>query len=219
MVGSVNNFQMMLSVGGSGGLDAQSVLAGATSTTTGGGNVAIPTTFTAAAPANMSQADVDRLSALLNARMRSIVEQLQAQVVAKYTRHNGQSAEDGAFEGRVTELVNKERAKEGLKPLAYSGMLDSAAEAHNEQQVAVGVMAHEGLGDSDPGQRIRSAGFDKAWGENVATGQTTPEQVVAEWMASPGHRRNIMDADFTKLGVSYAAAANGRSYWAQSFGA
>jgi uncharacterized protein YkwD len=129
------------------------------------------------------------------------------------------SGEDHAFEQRVLELVNLQRAANGLGALAYDSRLDLASERHNLVQASTRSMAHEGLGDADPGSRIRAAGFNGSWGENVATGQLTPEQVVAEWMASPGHRRNILDPNFHRLGVSYGTGTDGRTYWAQSFGA
>lgn len=129
------------------------------------------------------------------------------------------SNEDNDFERQVVDLINKERAKEGLAPVSYNGQLDNAAEKHASHMAKVGSMAHDGIGDGDPGERIRSEGFAKGWGENVATGQTSPAQVVQEWMASPGHRRNIMDPNFRQMGVAYTTAENGRSYWAQEFGA
>ena len=55
-------------------------------------------------------------------------------------------------------------------------------------------------------------------GENVATGQSTSEQVVAEWLDSPRHCANIMDGDFTEMGVAVASNAGG-VFWAQVFGA
>lgn len=127
--------------------------------------------------------------------------------------------EDHAFEQRVLQLVNAERARAGLPALGYQRQLDQASETHARHMASVGRMAHEGIGDGDPGSRILATGFNRSWGENVATGQVSPEQVVAEWMASPGHRRNIMDPQYRYLGVSYEVAANGRTYWAQSFGA
>ena len=127
--------------------------------------------------------------------------------------------EDHAVEQRVLELINAERAKAGLAPVSYNGILDSAAEKHASHMSRVGRMAHDSIGDGDPGQRARAEGWRRAWGENVATGQTSPEQVVREWMNSPTHRRNIMDPDFRSMGVGYVTAANGRSYWAQEFGA
>lgn len=154
--------------------------------------------------------------------MQGFVALLQG-VVAATARGGGPAVggtrEDNAWEQRVTDLINAERAKVGLGALRYSGQLDAAAEGHDLMQAATGTMAHEGLGDADPGSRIRAQGFSSAWGENVATGQTSPEQVVAEWMASPGHRRNILDPAFTQLGVAFTTGLDGRTYWAQSFGA
>jgi uncharacterized protein YkwD len=136
---------------------------------------------------------------------------------ASTTATNGR--EDDAFEQKVLELINAERQRAGLAPVSYNGSLDNAAEKHAQHMSLVGKMAHDGIGDGDPGERIRAEGFRKAWGENVATGQTSPEQVVREWMASPTHRRNILDPNFRQMGVGYVTAANGRSYWAQEFGA
>lgn len=128
-------------------------------------------------------------------------------------------SEDSKFEQRVLELVNRERAKAGLAPVRYNSLLDNAAEKHAAHMSLVGRMAHDGIGDGTPGERIRAEGFRRAWGENVATGQTTPEQVVREWMNSPTHRRNILDPSFRQLGVGQVVGANGRTWWAQEFGA
>ena len=56
-----------------------------------------------------------------------------------------------------------------------------------------------------------------AWGENIASGQKTPQQVVTAWMNSQGHRENILSPTFTKLGVGYATNSNGVAYWTQMF--
>lgn len=143
----------------------------------------------------------------------------RGEFVAKPASHADNSGEDHKFEARVLQLINAERAKHGLAPVRYSGILDNAAEKHATHMSLVGKMAHDGIGDGTPGERIRAEGFRRSWGENVATGQTSPEQVVREWMNSPTHRRNILDADFRQMGVGYVTAANGRSYWAQEFGA
>lgn len=127
--------------------------------------------------------------------------------------------EDSATEQRVVDLVNQERAKYGLSPLRYNTALDRAAEKHNATQANERTMAHIGTGDSDPGSRIRAEGFTRDWGENVAVGQRSAEQVVAEWMASPTHRANILNPNFTQLGVSYTSTHDGYPFWTQSFGA
>jgi uncharacterized protein YkwD len=127
--------------------------------------------------------------------------------------------EDSTFEEQVLTLINKERAKQGLTAVVHNPLLDQAAEKHAVQMTKVNTMAHDGIGDGDPGERIRAEGFRNAWGENVAVGQLTPEQVVREWMASPEHKRNIMDPNFKQSGIAQTQAADGRLYWAQEFGA
>lgn len=58
--------------------------------------------------------------------------------------------------------------------------------------------------------------FGLAWAENVASGQQ-PNQVVAAWMNSPGHRANILNPRYTEIGVGFARDASGRSYFTQNF--
>lgn len=129
---------------------------------------------------------------------------------------------------RVLALVNEARAGkrrcgfrrfDAVPPLAWSAALQRAASAHAEDMARRGVMDHAGGDGSTPAVRATRAGY--AWrtvGENVAVGQSTPEQVVAEWLGSPRHCSNIMDADFTEMGVAVASNATG-VYWAQVFGA
>jgi len=57
----------------------------------------------------------------------------------------------------------------------------------------------------------------RAWGENIAAGQRTPEIVVDAWMNSPGHRANILSPNFSKIGVGYVTNSSGRPYWTQIF--
>lgn len=51
-------------------------------------------------------------------------------------------------------------------------------------------------------------------GENIAKGQTSPEEVVQAWMNSQGHRENILNANFTHIGVGYEQNGN---HWTQMF--
>jgi len=126
--------------------------------------------------------------------------------------------ETSSYEQRVLDLMNQERAKYGLRPLSYNSALDSAATKHNAFQAQQRTMAHIDIGDGDPGSRIRAAGWTGQWGENVAVGQTSPEQVVQEWMNSPTHRANILNPNYTSVGVSYTATGDGFPFWAESFG-
>lgn len=136
----------------------------------------------------------------------------------------GQAASVSA---RVLALINEARAVKrrcGLKrypavpPLAASPALQAAASAHAEDMARRGVMDHAGGDGSTAAERATRAGY--VWrtvGENVAMGQPTPEQAVAEWLDSARHCANIMSAEFTEMGVAVASNASG-VYWAQVFG-
>lgn len=137
------------------------------------------------------------------------------------------AADAAAVNSRVMALVNDARSAKrrcGLKryepalPLAASAALQRAAKAHADDMARRGVMEHAGGDGSTPAERATRAGY--AWrfvGENVASGQSTPEQVVAEWLGSPRHCANIMSADYSEMGVAVASSARG-VYWAQVFG-
>ncbi|MFF7381419.1 CAP domain-containing protein [Streptomyces griseoluteus] len=117
---------------------------------------------------------------------------------------------------RVVELVNTERAKVGCSPVKLNSTLTKAAQDHSADMAAHNTMSHTGSDGSDPGSRITAAGYRwSAYGENVAFGYATPEQVMAGWMNSPGHRENILNCSFKEIGVGLAQPG---SYWTQDFG-
>jgi len=73
----------------------------------------------------------------------------------------------------------------------------------------------------DPFQRMEAAGYNGgAMGENIAAGYSTGAEVVAGWLASDGHCRNIMDPDFGVIGIGYASVPGSEytHYWTQNFG-
>lgn len=116
----------------------------------------------------------------------------------------------------VVALVNKERAKAGCSALTVNAKLTTAALNHSKDMAAHSTMSHTGSDGSDPGERITRAGY--AWmtyGENVAYGYSTPEQVMTGWMNSPGHRQNILNCEFKEIGVGLAQP---NFYWTQAFG-
>ncbi|QIP82949.1 CAP domain-containing protein [Streptomyces sp. Tu 2975] len=117
---------------------------------------------------------------------------------------------------RIVTLVNNERSKAGCSPVTLNAKLTKAAQAHSEDMAAHRNMSHTGSDGSDAGARITRAGYTwSTYGENVAYGYATPESVMAAWMASPGHKRNILDCGFKEIGVGLAQPDN---YWAQEFG-
>ncbi|MFD8251460.1 CAP domain-containing protein [Streptomyces werraensis] len=115
---------------------------------------------------------------------------------------------------RVVELVNQERAEAGCAPVTADSTLNTAAQRHSEDMASTGTMSHTGSDGSDPGERLTRAGY--AWstyGENVAYGYSTPEQVMQGWMTSPGHKANILNCSFKEIGVGLSG-----TYWTQDFG-
>ncbi|MEU6770929.1 CAP domain-containing protein [Streptomyces sp. NPDC046759] len=117
---------------------------------------------------------------------------------------------------RVVQLVNAERAKVGCRPLTVDAELTKAAQAHSADMAAHRNMSHTGSDGSSPADRITRAGYAwSAYGENVAYGFATPDQVMTAWMNSPGHRANILNCSFRQIGVGLAQPD---SYWTQDFG-
>ncbi len=122
-----------------------------------------------------------------------------------------------SYEEQVLELVNQERWNNGqLPPLKGQTQLDLAAETHSTNMGVRNFFAHCDLDTHTlPWDRMTAAGY--IWnsaGENIAAGYTTPAAVMAAWMASSGHRANILSTSYRELGVGYyldgADAANVR---------
>jgi uncharacterized protein YkwD len=121
---------------------------------------------------------------------------------------------------RVVDLTNAERLQAGLVALNPNPSLGQAAQAYAGVLAASNCFAHTCGPVPDFSQRAVSAGY-RGWtalAENIAGGQPTPEAVVAAWMASPGHRANILNAAYTEIGVGVANGGTYGIYWAQEFG-
>ena len=79
-------------------------------------------------------------------------------------------------------------------------------------------MSHQGSDGSTPADRVQKCGYDfLRIGENVAFGQDTPKEVVAEWLESPPHRKNIL-GNYTEIGASVCKSKRGKLYWCVEFG-
>ncbi|HEX8386426.1 MAG TPA: CAP domain-containing protein [Rubricoccaceae bacterium] len=99
-------------------------------------------------------------------------------------------------------------------PLVWNGRLETAAERHTADMVEHAHFDHTGTDGSRPGDRATRAGYSwRVVGENIARGQPTVDEVVSDWVASPGHCRNLMDPRFAEIG-----AAEQEGYWTQVFG-
>jgi uncharacterized protein YkwD len=115
----------------------------------------------------------------------------------------------------VEALVNREREKAGLPPLAFSPRLGAAAQDYAQKMVEAGTLTH----DLPPGFQVRAGSWGvplSAAGENIAYGQPTPAAVVGSWIQSPGHKANIL-GHYDLTGVGVARDAKGRMWWCQAF--
>ena len=123
---------------------------------------------------------------------------------------------------RIIELTNQERAKHGLPTLTVDPALTSAAQAYSQEMANKNFFSHTGADGSTCGQRLAAAGYSPlyAYGENIAAGQRSAEEVVAAWMNSEGHRRNILSPHYQHIGVGYAynQGSKYQNYWVQEFG-
>ncbi|MCC6750495.1 MAG: CAP domain-containing protein [Deltaproteobacteria bacterium] len=134
------------------------------------------------------------------------------------------------FEDLTIVLINQRRAAGAscggtwygpVGPLGFNESIRTAARGHSSDMAEKGYFAHEGLDGSTPMQRMLDAGYNgTAFGENIAAGQRTPEEVVTAWMGSPGHCQNIMHPAFRVTGVGYIAAPASpyKHFWTQNFG-
>ena len=116
-----------------------------------------------------------------------------------------------SYSDRVLALTNRERTSRGLRALAFSACADGYADSWAGSLSRAGALSHQPLRPILSGCRARLAG------ENVGFGNVTPEQLVAMWMASPGHRANLLRPEFTHLGVGSVPTAGGRVYGVQVF--
>ncbi|GGW30601.1 CAP domain-containing protein [Streptomyces griseoloalbus] len=122
--------------------------------------------------------------------------------------------------GEVVDLTNRERARAGLPPLSRDPLLTTAAQAHSADMVTRDFYAHTAPDGSRPWDRAAAAGSTRRTiGENIACGQRSAAEVVQGWMNSPGHRANILETDFTHIGVGFAGGGRAGTYWTQLFGA
>ena len=122
------------------------------------------------------------------------------------------------FENQVIQLTNQERAKHGLKPLKANWELSRVARYKSMDMRDRNYFSHTSPTYGSPFTMIKNFGISyRAAAENIAAGQTTPQQVVQAWMNSEGHRRNILNPNYTEIGVGYAAGGTKRHYWTQMF--
>lgn len=126
-----------------------------------------------------------------------------------------------AFEAEVLRLTNAFRRDNGLDALRADKRLNDAAEDWSRKMAHRDVFEHSG-----GARQVEKQGYDWShWGENIAAGYRTPQEVVTGWINSPGHRANLLNEEFTEIGIGYYRMANDGGdapythYWTQEFAA
>ena len=131
------------------------------------------------------------------------------------------------FDQEILSLVNQERTKQGLNPLSLSEKLDKTADLYSARMANGDFFGHV---DPQTGSSVatRVSAQNYQWttvGENLAAGYSTPQAVFQGWMNSNGHRANILNPNFTHMGLGYTdlvndgGSVNYHRYWVQVFGA
>lgn len=115
-----------------------------------------------------------------------------------------------AVRASVLCLINTERAQHGKEPLQSNSNLEQAAESHGKEMLAQDYFAHVAPSGLTPVERIRETGYVPSsevgyvLGENLAWGTlslSTPEAIVAAWIASPEHLANILEGRYRETGL------------------
>lgn len=148
----------------------------------------------------------ERLNERASVRTSAAIEKLRAEIVL---------------------AVNKEREKIGVRPLRRNLRLQASAQAFAEDMKKRNFFSHESPEGETPQNRIQRGGygnitaencecrsFTAAFGENLARGQQTAEDVMQDWLESPAHRANLLSERFNEIGIGIEG-----SYWVQHFGA
>ncbi|MEU1947630.1 CAP domain-containing protein [Streptomyces sp. NPDC020125] len=122
-----------------------------------------------------------------------------------------------ASETEVLTLVNKEREKAGCGPVTADPKLAQLAEDFSEDMSLRQFFDHISPDGDSPWDRAESAGILDLGGENIARGQSDAQAVMDSWMNSSGHRANILNCSFKRLGVGTHFGTGG-PWWTQDFG-
>ena len=123
--------------------------------------------------------------------------------------HAATNSSTKALEHSTLSLLNDVRAEHRLAPLVAKAALRRSAVAHSQDMLARNYFEHDTKGGQPWSERVlsyyrprRTLGENIGWG-NLEKG--TPEAMVAAWMASPPHRKNILNGAFKQIGVGVSA--------------
>lgn len=180
------------------------------------------TTYTQPARAYNTQEEIQSAQTADNtaktARTTQQAETSYAQPQQNIAETSAPASSNMSYEEKVAQLVNVERQKNGLQPLTFDRSISDVARLKSQDMADNNYFAHQSPIYGGAGEMMRSQGINwSAWGENIASGQRSPESVVTAWMNSEGHRANILSPDFGRIGVGYVTNSSGTPYWTQMF--
>ena len=119
---------------------------------------------------------------------------------------------------QILNLVNAERKKQGLQPLTLSEKLTSIANTKAKDMADKNYFSHTSPTYGSPFDMLKHFGVSYSYaGENIAAGQRSAEEVMNSWMNSSGHRANILNKNYTQLGVGYTKGGQYGTEWVQLF--
>lgn len=126
------------------------------------------------------------------------------------------SSSQSTFEDEVLRLVNEQRAANGLSKFTTDSKLTQVAKTRAKELTQ--EYSHTRPDGTSCFTAFSEVGiYYSSAGENIAEGYKTPESVVEGWMNSEGHRANILNPKFSKMGVGYAEDSGNGRYWVQVF--
>lgn len=133
--------------------------------------------------------------------------------VGQIIRLKAAESAQSTFEQQVLSIVNEERAQAGLAPLRMDAQLPKMARDKAIDMYTNNYFDHISPTYGSPFDMMTAYGISYRYaGENIARGQRTPEEVMRAWMNSPGHRANILNANFNAIGIAYY-----KGEWVQAF--
>ncbi|MFJ7747452.1 CAP domain-containing protein [Peribacillus sp. NPDC097295] len=134
------------------------------------------------------------------------------------TKNVAAQASSKSIEQQVLDLVNAERAQAGLKELKMDEELSNVAKAKSEDMRDNNYFSHTSPTYGSPFDMMKSFGINYTYaGENIAAGQTSPSAVMKSWMNSAGHKANILNKNYTHIGIGYVKGGTYSRYWTQQF--
>lgn len=164
--------------------------------------------------AELKKQQEEKEKAALEAQKKAEEEKKLAEQKAAEEAAAQQANNSASFAAQVVALCNEQRAANGLGPLTEDAALDSRA------QIRAGELITSFAHTRPDGSSCFTVIGDVSWttcGENIAAGYQTPQDVVNGWMNSEGHRANILNPAFTKIGVGYCTGGSYGTNWVQLF--